>query len=148
MRRSALLARFAGARLELVHAVDPDRPQALVDEHLEELYGSRAGAVLARADGEPRLLEPLCEHTGDVLAQVAFAVEREHARRLEDVLFRRLTVGFAACEGRDAVGAVAGYMADLLGWDDGRRRAEVERYEAVLERRHAWKAELASADPD
>jgi nucleotide-binding universal stress UspA family protein len=31
VRRSALLARFAGARLELVHAVDPDRPQALVE---------------------------------------------------------------------------------------------------------------------
>lgn len=112
--------------------------RAAVRTHLEGLYGSRAERVVAIADGDSSLLEPLCEHTDDVLAQVTLAVEEEHARRLSDVMFRRCTVGFADCEGRDAVDRVAEHMGELLGWADARRDAEIEQYERVLERRHAW----------
>ncbi|MFB6142913.1 MAG: glycerol-3-phosphate dehydrogenase [Halorientalis sp.] len=122
---------------------DTDLPADTV-AHLESLYGARADVVLARAAEEPRLAEPLCAHTQDILAQVAVAVETEYARRLTDVVFRRCTVGWAECEGRDAVEAAADEMARLLGWDDDRRRAELDRYEGVLERRHAYEEELAA----
>lgn len=114
-----------------------DVPESVRD-HLRGLYGTRTDRVLERIERDGRLAEPLCEHTDDVLAQVTVAVEEEYATRLADVVFRRCTVGYAPCEGRDAVGTVADHMADLLGWDAARRRRELERYEAVLERRHAF----------
>lgn len=114
--------------------------------HLVGLYGARAGEVVSAADGEGRQLEPLCPHTDDVPAQVRFAVEAEHARRLDDVMFRRLTVGFAECEGRDAVDEVCAEMAERLGWDDRRQALERERYELELERRHAWEAEFTGTE--
>lgn len=117
-----------------------DALPAATADHLASLYGSRAEAVERRAEADPGLADPLCDHTDDVLAQVTVAVEAEYARRLTDVLFRRCTVGFEPCEGRDAVETVADQMARLLGWDDQRRRDEIDRYEAVLERRHAFEA--------
>jgi len=122
----------------------PDVP-ASVKTHLSGIYGSRAEAVLERMAADPDLKQPLCEHTEDVLAQVTVAVEEEHARRLTDVIFRRCTVGFEPCEGRDAVDTVADHMAALLGWAEARRAAELERYEDFLARRHSY-AESPNAD--
>lgn len=107
-------------------------------DHIEGLYGARTDDVLERIENENRLAEPLCDHTNDVLAQVTVAVEEEYARRLTDVIFRRCTVGFAECEGRDAVDTVADHMADLLDWSDTRTQTERERYQAVIDRRHAF----------
>lgn len=127
-----------GQRADSEPGAVPDR----FDEHLRDLYGTRADVVMDRAAGNPALLEPLCEHTSDILAQVTVAVEEEHARRLVDVIFRRCTVGFADCEGRDAVDDVADHMATLLEWDTDRRSAELQRYETVLHRRQAWMEEF------
>ncbi|WP_128906035.1 glycerol-3-phosphate dehydrogenase [Halorubrum amylolyticum] len=114
-----------------------DLPTATVD-HLASLYGSRAEAVERRVTEDPWLAEPLCSHTDDILAQVTVAVEEEYARRLTDVMFRRCTVGFEGCEGRDAVETVADHMATLLDWDEERTREEIDRYETVIDRRHAF----------
>lgn len=126
-----------GARGE---PVTDDTGTELPLDHLEGLYGTRADRVLDRIERDGRLGEPLCPHTEDVLAQVTVAVEEEYARTLSDVVFRRCTVGYAECEGRDAVDAVADHMADLLGWSAERKRAELEQYRAVLDRRSAWRA--------
>jgi len=120
-----------------------DLPQALLD-HLQALYGSRSDRVINRIEADPDLAEPLCEHAPDILAQVTVAVEDEYARRLVDVLFRRCTVGFETCEGRDAVDTVADHMGGLLHWDQNRREAELELYRAELDRRHAYETSDAA----
>ncbi|MFC7139809.1 glycerol-3-phosphate dehydrogenase/oxidase [Halosimplex aquaticum] len=118
-------------------SLEGELPTATAD-HLASLYGSRATVIERRAAADPRLAEPLCEHTDDILAQVTVAVEEEYARRLTDVLFMRCTVGFEPCEGRDAVETVADHMATLLGWDETRTREEIDRYETVIDRRHVF----------
>lgn len=125
---------------------EADVPSTLV-HHLEGLYGSRTSTVLERIERDERLAEPLCVHTTDVLAQVTVAVEEEYARTVTDVLFRRCTVGYAECEGRDAVETVADHMADLLDWDAARRQTEIDRYESVIDRRHRFAEESASTRP-
>lgn len=112
-------------------------PEAVV-EHVVGLYGARANAVFERVERDEELGVRLCPHTDDVLGQVTVAVEEEYARRVVDVMFRRCTVGYAMCEGRDAVEEVASHMAGLLGWDAARVEKEIDRYEAVLGRRHAF----------
>ena len=102
-------------------------------------YGHAAHDVLAVARERPELGEPIVEELPDLLAEVVFAVRREQARTLGDVLLRRTRLGLLA--GRDiAAGApgaqrVAAAMAFELGWDEAttaRRLAEWGR-EATAE---------------
>jgi glycerol-3-phosphate dehydrogenase len=91
-------------------------------------HGSEAAAVLAY--GRDRdLLEPL--HPGaDVLeAEVAWAVERELALSLDDVLARRLRLAILTPDhGSSVAERTARIVAPLLGWDADRCRAEVASY--------------------
>ena len=70
----------------------------------------------------PSSREPIVGELPDLLAEVVFAVRREQARTLGDVLLRRTRLGLLA--GRDiAAGApaaqrVAAAMALELGWDE------------------------------
>src|SRR5947207_2501122 len=48
-------------------------------------------------------------------------------------LLRRTTLGLTACQGLDCIDDVAARMGGLLGWDAGRQKAEVERYQAEIE---------------
>ena len=61
--------------------------------HLLHLYGSLAEDVLEPALREPSLLEPIHPDGPDVLAQVSYAGEQEWAVGVEDVVWRRTTLG-------------------------------------------------------
>jgi glycerol-3-phosphate dehydrogenase len=84
----------------------PPRPpevEPAVWEHLVHLYGSEAPALLG---GEPG--ERVHPDGPDVWAQVVYAVEREWALTVEDVVRRRTTLevrGLATPEVRQAVAA-------------------------------------------
>jgi glycerol-3-phosphate dehydrogenase len=61
--------------------------------HLAHLYGLGAEDVLSLGARDPELLEPLAPGGPDIAAQAVYAREREWACTVEDVLFRRTTVG-------------------------------------------------------
>ena len=78
--------------------------------------------------------------------EVEWAVEREGAARLEDVLYRRTRValyGGACREG--LVQPIADLMASRLAWSEGRKAAEVAhvRERLVADLRFAGKANLS-----
>lgn len=79
-----------------------------------------------------RLAEPLCPHHSYVKACVLNAVEEEAAVTLSDVLWRRLAIAWAPCQGLDCAGAAARIMGDLLGWDAAMLRRQVETYHAEV----------------
>jgi glycerol-3-phosphate dehydrogenase len=81
------------------------------------------------ASRNPELYAPMCEHNPETLAQVAYAVERERAVTLGDVLLRRLACGWSACHALDGTERVAGVMAERLGWAPERLAREIEAYE-------------------
>jgi glycerol-3-phosphate dehydrogenase len=60
--------------------------------HLAHLYGSLAAEVLAVADEDPELLQPLHPDAPDIAAQVVYARSREWACTDEDVFRRRTTL--------------------------------------------------------
>jgi glycerol-3-phosphate dehydrogenase len=60
---------------------------------------------------EPRLLEPIHPDAPDVLAQIGYAGEQEWAVRVEDVLWRRTTLGY-----RGLADAAAPQVAEALGY--------------------------------
>jgi glycerol-3-phosphate dehydrogenase len=93
--------------------------------------------VLATLAQSPAQAERLGD-SDTVVAEVTLAVNEEMAMRLEDVILRRTDLGSGAHPGAAALSRAADAMGDLLGWNDARRRREIEETEAVL-RRH-WAA--------
>jgi len=103
--------------------------------HLVASYGSEAAAVLNLVDRERALGEPILAGRPEIWAEVTYAVERELAERVQDVLIRRLHLFY---ETRDqahtVVAAVAHRMKKLLGWDETREAEELRDYFQIVER--------------
>jgi glycerol-3-phosphate dehydrogenase len=100
--------------------------------HLSHMFGARLPAMLENAGAAD--LEPLGE-SGDTMAQVRFAVREEMALCLEDVVMRRTSLGqFGPPRNLDKV---ADAMGALLGWDEKKRRREIESMAGLYRTREA-----------
>ncbi|MFA6243806.1 MAG: glycerol-3-phosphate dehydrogenase C-terminal domain-containing protein, partial [Candidatus Hydrogenedentales bacterium] len=119
------VGRFAEFR-EAAIAAHPGLPAEAV-ENLAKNYGSHMEEVLALAKDEPALADPLSPLFPDIAAEVVYAVRREMALTVEDVLFRRTGLGTLGTPGNDVIAKVAGIMAKELGWADELRKAHVKR---------------------
>lgn len=105
-------------------------------EHLAKNHGSRWAAVWERirAGGARRLVDDLPYTEGEL----RYAVDREMALTLGDLLIRRTHLAFETRDhGRSIAARVAAVVAPLLSWDDDARRRAVGDYEAEIERTFA-----------
>ncbi len=94
---------------------------------LARLYGTEAEQVLALG------AEPLVPSARLLAGEVDWAVMQEAALTVEDVLYRRNRSAYwAPAVAPSAVEPVARRMAALLGWDEGRVRAEIEATRARM----------------
>ncbi len=110
---------------------DPSDPVASRRVHLASRFGTDADAVLAMADGRSELLEPLVPGLPYLSVEALWAVRREMARSVSDVLDRRTQSSLRdARASADAAGSVAALIGPELGWDAGRARAEADEYAA------------------
>lgn len=85
--------------------------------HLVGHYGSDIDALLDSATSDETLLQAIDQRQPDILGQVSWAVEQEQAMTLEDVLFRRTSLGFFELD-ESAIRRVAELMAEKLGWSE------------------------------
>jgi glycerol-3-phosphate dehydrogenase len=93
---------------------------------LVRLYGSDAALIHDRT--------PLVEDLPHVWGEVDFAVTREMACSVTDVLARRMRlVLYGSDRGRGVAQAVARRMAPLLGWDAAEIRRQVAAFEEEVE---------------
>jgi glycerol-3-phosphate dehydrogenase len=92
--------------------------------HLARLYGTRVREVLTLGQNRPELRQALSE-SGDIGAQVLFAVREEMAMTLEDVVMRRTGIGQLGNPGADNIARAADLMAGELGWNDARKANEI-----------------------
>jgi glycerol-3-phosphate dehydrogenase len=127
----------------LVHSLgqrDVPEPQA---RHLVAYYGSEAAAVRNLAERDRTLDEPILAGRPEIWAEVAYAVEREMAVRLADVLIRRLHLFYEdPAHGSTVSTPVAHRMAELLGWDQTRRDEEIADYTQQVRRARAFLKEV------
>jgi glycerol-3-phosphate dehydrogenase len=124
---------------------DPTHPEASRATHLAGRFGTEAPAVLAMAEGRPELLEPLVAGLPYLTVEALWAVRREMAGTVSDVLDRRTQSAYRDARATAAAAArVAALLGPELGWDDERQRTEAEAYAARL------RADLTRAglDPD
>ena len=103
--------------------------------HLTGVYGMVAVQVAGLCAADPSLATPLVEGRPEILAQVDWAVHRELAASVSDVMIRRTQLFFRDFEqGLGAVAAVADRMAELLRWSDEERASSIAEYRAEVER--------------
>jgi glycerol-3-phosphate dehydrogenase len=110
-------------RLAREDGLDAEVACALVGRH-----GTRAPEVLALGR-ERDLVRPLVAGQPHLEAEIAWAVERELALTLDDLLVRRMRLAPGLRDRGAAVAPrVAAIAGGVLGWDETRRRDEVARY--------------------
>jgi glycerol-3-phosphate dehydrogenase len=119
------------ATVPAVAAAHPEAAARLVARH-----GTEAPGVVALG-GELDLLRPLVPGRPFLEAEVAWAVRRELALSMDDVLSRRLRLSpELADRGALVAPRVAQIMGDELGWDDTRRDLETDIYLATATREY------------
>ncbi len=101
-------------------------------DHLARMYGARIAGVAALAGSQPELRNVLSP-SGDIAAQIPFAVREEMALTFEDVVMRRTCIGQLGDPGEAAISTAASLMARELGWSDARERAEIESVTAIFQ---------------
>ncbi|HEY0214778.1 MAG TPA: FAD-dependent oxidoreductase, partial [Cellulomonas sp.] len=113
-------------------------------DHLLHRYGSLLGELLELVDAEPSLGDPLENAPAYIGAEVAYAVTHEGALHLDDVLMHRTRLNYEqADKGVGALDEIADIIAPRLGWDDARRKTEIEAYQARADAENA-----AAQQPD
>ena len=95
-------------------------------ERLLKLYGVRALDVLEMAGDDPSLRMPLgpsaSVESGIIGAEVLYALRRELAQTLSDVLLRRTMVGLGPNVGLDVDEAAAQVAVKHEGWSEERAK--------------------------
>jgi len=97
-------------------------------QHIARLYGTRAPQMLSLAASNADLRQQLSE-SGDIAAEVPFAVREEMALTLEDVVMRRTGIGQVGNPGASVLATCAQIMANELGWSEERRASEIAAVE-------------------
>ncbi len=108
------------------------------EEHIRMRYGAMAAEVASFVRGDESLGERAVSDRPDLVAEIVHAVEYEMACSIDDVLSRRVPLALRSreCDG-PIVETVASVLAARFGWDDARRRAEVDRWREHLRRESA-----------
>jgi glycerol-3-phosphate dehydrogenase len=97
-------------------------------EHWLEIYGTNSRKLLELVQADPAMGEPISSSPAYLRAEVAYAVEEEFCGGLTDFLLRRSMWGFEAGQGIDALPAITGLLAPLLGWDERAIRDQIHGY--------------------
>jgi glycerol-3-phosphate dehydrogenase len=102
---------------------------AVTARHLVDSYGTESAAILNLVSKNKVLGGPLVAGRPEIRAEVVYAVEREMALRVSDVLIRRLHLFYEDPQHGAGVAAnVAHKMAELLGWSSTREDDEIGAY--------------------
>ncbi|HEX2574850.1 MAG TPA: glycerol-3-phosphate dehydrogenase C-terminal domain-containing protein, partial [Aquihabitans sp.] len=131
-RTKKLRLRGAEGYEALANDTDP------VTVHLANRYGGEAATVLALAEADPSLREPLVAGLPYIRAEAVYAVRYEMARSVDDVLTRRTRARLLA---RDASAAaaddVAALIAPILGLTDEEAAVQAATYRTAVEAERA-----------
>lgn len=109
--------------------------------HLVSAYGTGYSDVLAQAENDEALVQPLVAGLPYLKAEVLHAIRREMALTLEDVLARRTHVlDQTRDQGLEIAAEVAALMGTELGWADQERARQVNLYRQLVEQTRRWRS--------
>ncbi len=93
-------------------------------------HGARAIPIAQHMAADDRLRQPLADGSDFRLAEAAWAVRRESAVTLADILLRRVPVALGSDWSDELAAQAAGRLGDLFGWNEATTQAELESFEA------------------
>lgn len=105
----------------------------LTAQHLAYKYGTLAPEILELARSEGSLARPLVEDEAPIRAQVVYAIRKEMAMTIEDILARR--IGLQLFNWRLAIQAastVAALLGQELGWGQEQQQSALDQYIAKV----------------
>ncbi len=102
------------------------------EPRLARLYGPRTPELLAYLESHPDLDRPAVAGAQTTLGEIRFALEREKAATLGDVLLRRTMLAFHSGYRAGWAEAVSRIVADVLGWDESKRSDQLAAFEQEL----------------
>lgn len=148
VRPRTSLGRKTGIKSFMIHDMAPEgMPNAITVTSVPIMIHRSAGrdiaaavsrrvrptGTAARLSYAARLLPTNGAQIGGVsVASLRAAAQTEHVRSLQDLMFRRVNMGWQADMGLPAARQVAEAVADILGWDSARIEAEVAAYRAFV----------------
>ncbi len=103
-----------------------------IHPRLAAVYGPRSSELLSYLASSPERTRPLAPGCDTTRGEILFAVQREKAHTLGDILLRRTGLAFDPDYERSWVHATAETCAPTLGWDTSRVEREVSAYDAEL----------------
>ena len=118
---------------ELPSAPAPDGFVA-VEPRLARIYGPRTPELLDYLDADPDRRNPAIPGVPTSMGEIGFAIDREHASTLGDVLLRRTMLAFDAGYRPQWAEDVSRMMANRLQWSDSDRNQHLTEYQRELER--------------
>ena len=121
-------------RIPKIQAAAPAAPAALdgVPRRIAHLYGPRSGELMRYLESDPERSRPLREGCDTTHGEILFAIEREHARSLGDILLRRTGLAFEGRHEPSLARTVAEIFGPALGWDESRQSQELANYAKEL----------------
>lgn len=108
-----------------------------VVRHLISFYGASAEKVLALAETEPVLGEPVSSESVDIYAQVLYSVMEEGARMLSDIVLRRMHLGITASRGLPQAEKIADIAGRELKWSDDEKQHQINEFKIALNKETA-----------
>ena len=99
-------------------------------ERLLRVYGGRAIDLLALAGTSAPLQKTIDAGQSVLAAEVVFAIRKEMARTLTDIVYRRMMLGLDADQGQPHYEVVAAIAAEEFDWTDAERRGQLQALRA------------------
>lgn len=78
--------------------------------YVMEKYGTRYLDVLSLTQNRPELKNPLCACSPAIGAQLAYSIETEMAQTPEDIIWRRLGLGYLSCPTKECAKSIARFL--------------------------------------
>ena len=97
-------------------------------ERIALRYGGDAAAIAKFIAEDRTLAEPVLESSAFLKAEVLYAFWGEMTMTLDDLLWRRLRIGFGSGQGLDVAPKIARFLGERGHWDETTITAEVESY--------------------
>ncbi|MBT3315531.1 MAG: glycerol-3-phosphate dehydrogenase/oxidase [Anaerolineae bacterium] len=96
-------------------------------------YGSRCREITAYQAGDNT---PLMYYPDMTRREIIFLAEKEKIVHLDDLILRRSLMAYLGNLTRPLIDELADILAEVLGWSDTQKQAEVERVIKILQDRH------------
>ena len=97
-------------------------------ERIVRRYGGDAAAIEKLIAEDLTLAEPMSESSAFLKAEVLYAFWGEMAMTLDDLLWRRLRIGFKRGQGIDLAPKIARFLGERGYWNEARIASQIEVY--------------------